>query len=190
MQRNKFQDSEVRKQAALSLTCDDDGEAGGVDAGGDLLRRGPGAEPARAGLPGDERQDAHLKPRRQETPKLTIQHCTPQPPKPKQEHAKKLSHRNATEFDPPPPKQEVAEKNTPRSTHPRRTDRRVVQCAGAGGGSEAEGEEEVVIYGWGRRCRVGRGVRIDAGRIRKKTRQKGIWNRHRKNRIDLDSSKF
>lgn len=123
MQRNKFQDSEVRKQAALSLTCDDDGEAGGVDAGGDLLRRGPGAEPARAGLPGDERQDAHLKPRRQETPKLTIQHCTPPTPKPKQEHAKKLSHRNATEFAPPPPP-------LPNKKSPKRTRQEALTLAG------------------------------------------------------------
>lgn len=117
MQRNKFQDSEVRKQAALSLTCDDDGEAGGVDAGGDLLRRGPGAEPARAGLPGDERQDAHLKPRRQETPKLTIQHCTPQPQNPNKNTQR--SSATATQLN-----------STPNKKSPKRTRQEALTLAG------------------------------------------------------------
>lgn len=41
------------------FTCDDDGEAAGVQAFGDLLRRGRGPEPAGARLAGDERQDTH-----------------------------------------------------------------------------------------------------------------------------------
>ena len=44
----------------LVLTGDEDGEGGGVDALGDLLGGGCGAEPAGARLAGDERQDSHL----------------------------------------------------------------------------------------------------------------------------------
>jgi hypothetical protein len=41
------------------ITCYNDGEAAGVDALSDLLRRGRGPEPAGARLAGDERQDTH-----------------------------------------------------------------------------------------------------------------------------------